>query len=419
MEATRGNRLRLQGIYVIGKDSSVKPDFDVCVIGGAGHVGTPLAIVLADRGMRTLILDINEEAMEILARGSMPFIEEGGEPMLRSALARRMLGFTSDMKDIAGVPILILTIGTPIDEFHNPVFSLLTRCIDSMLPYLADDQTIVLRSTVAPGATEYLDRYLKSRGRKTRIAFCPERVVQGRAIKEIQALPQIVSGTTPDAVRVASDLFRKVAPEIVEATPREAEYAKLICNAYRYIQFAATNQLYMMVESAGLDYNELLHKMKKGYPRMESIPGPGFAAGPCLMKDTMQLFAFEKQNFILGQVAMTINEGLPNFLVERLRRRYDLNKMKVGILGMAFKAESDDIRDSLSYKLGKVLRYTGATVLCSDEYVKDPAFISKEELVRRADIVIVAVPHSAYKSLAFPEGKEVIDMWDMPNTRKN
>lgn len=397
----------------------MKPDFDACVIGGAGHVGAPLAIVLADRGVCTLIFDINEEAMKTLSRGNMPFIEEGGEPMLRNVLAKRMLAFTSNVKDIADIPILILTIGTPIDEFHNPVFSLLTRCIDSMLPYLADDQTIVLRSTVAPGATEYLDRYLKSRGRKTRIAFCPERVVQGRAIQEIQALPQIVSGTTPDAVRVASDLFRKVAPEIVEATPREAEYAKLICNAYRYIQFAATNQLYMMVESAGLDYNELLHKMKRGYPRMESIPGPGFAAGPCLMKDTMQLFAFEKQNFILGQVAMTINEGLPNYLVERLRRKYDLSKMTVGILGMAFKAESDDIRDSLSYKLGKILRYTGATVLYSDEYVKDPTFISKEELVRRADIVIVAVPHSAYKSLAFPEGEEVIDMWDMPNTRKN
>ncbi len=396
----------------------MKNKYDACVIGGAGHVGAPLAIVLADRGIRTLIYDINEKAMNILAKGGMPFLEEGGESMLRRVLAEDMLGFTSEVKDIALIPILILTIGTPIDEFHNPVFSLLTHCIDDMLPYLVDDQTIVLRSTVAPGATEYLDRYLKSRGKGTRLAFCPERVVQGKAIVEIQTLPQIISGTTPAALRVAGDLFRKIAPEIVEADTREAEYAKLICNAYRYIQFAATNQLYMMVESAGLDYNELLNKMKRGYARMESIPGPGFAAGPCLMKDTMQLFAFEKHNFILGQVAMTINEGLPNFIVDRLARKQDLRGKKVGILGMAFKAESDDIRDSLSYKLGKILRYMGAAVLYSDEYVKDPTFVSKDELVCQAEIVIIAVPHNAYKSLRFPDETEVIDMWNMPNTKR-
>ena len=213
-------------------------------------------------------------------------------------------------------------------------------------------------------------------------------------------------------------MFRRIAPEIVEATPREAEFAKLICNTYRYIEFATTNQLYMMVESAGLNYNELLHKIKTGYPRMESLPGPGFAAGPCLMKDTMQLFAFEKQNFILGQVAMTINEGLPNFIVDRLSRKYDLSRKTIGILGMAFKAESDDIRDSLSYKLRKILRFLGAKVLCSDEYVKDPTFISKEDIARQADIVIIGVPHSAYSTLSFPDTVEVIDMWEIINNEQ-
>jgi len=396
----------------------MKNDYDVCVIGGAGHVGAPLAIILADRGMRTLICDINEEAMNMLSIGEMPFMEEGGETMLNKVLAESMIGFTSRIKDIESIPVLIFTIGTPIDEFHNPIFSLLTRCIDSMIPFLSDNQTIIIRSTVAPGTTEYLDRYLKSQGKKTGVAFCPERVVQGKAIEEIQICPQIVSGTTPDAVRIASDMFRRIVPEIVETTPREAEFAKLICNTYRYIQFAATNQLYMMVESAGLNYNRLLHKIKRGYPRMESIAGPGFAAGPCLMKDTMQLFAFEKQNFIMGQVAMTINEGLPNFIVDRLSRKYDLSRKTIGILGMAFKAESDDIRDSLSYKLRKILRFWGAKVLCSDEYVKNSDFISKEDLVKQADIIIIGVPHKAYKSIRFPTETEVIDMWEIINNEQ-
>ena len=392
-------------------------DYDVCVVGGAGHVGAPLAIVLAAKGLRTLIYDIDMESMKILADGEMPFLEESGVPLLRQVLEKKMLAFSPKAEAIKDIPVVILTIGTPVDEFHNPDFSLLTSCLNQMMPFLSDEQTVILRSTVAPGTTEFIDRYLKSRGKKTKLAFCPERVVQGKAIEEIQTLPQIVSGTSPDAVRIAGDLFKRIAPEIVEATPREAEFAKLICNAYRYIQFAATNQLYMMVESAGINYNDLLHKMKKDYPRMENIPGPGFAAGPCLMKDTMQLFAFEKHNFILGQVAMTINEGLPNFIVERLSRKYELRDRKIGILGMAFKAESDDIRDSLSYKLGKVLRFMGATVFYSDEYVKDYTFISKEELVRLADIVIIGVPHNAYKTMQFPDKLEVIDMWDMPNTR--
>ena len=392
-------------------------DYDVCVVGGAGHVGAPLAIVLAAKGLRTLIYDIDVESMKILTGGEMPFLEEGGVQLLRQVLAKKKLAFSPRVEDIKHIPIIILTIGTPVDEFHNPDFSLLTSCLDQMLPFLSGEQTAILRSTVAPGTTEFIDLYLKAHGKDTRLAFCPERVVQGKAIEEIQILPQIVSGTSPDAVRVASDLFKKVASTIVEATPREAEFAKLICNAYRYISFAATNQLYMMVESAGINYNDLLHKMKQDYPRMESIPGPGFAAGPCLMKDTMQLFAFEKHNFILGQVAMTINESLPNFIVERLSRKYELRGKRVGILGMAFKAESDDIRDSLSYKLGKILRFMGATVLYSDEYVKDPTFISKEELVRLADIVIIGVPHNAYKTVQFPDKLEVIDMWDMSNTK--
>jgi len=393
-------------------------NYDVCVIGGAGHVGAPLAIVLAAKGMRTLIHDIDMESMKILAGGEMPFLEEGGVPLLRQVLQKRMLDLSHELEDIKDIPVVILTIGTPVDEFHNPDLSPLTCCLEQMLPFLSDEQTIILRSTVAPGTTNFIDRYLKSRDKRTKLAFCPERVVQGKAIEEIQLLPQIVSGTSPEAVRIAGDLFRRIAPEIVEATPLEAEFAKLICNAYRYIQFAATNQLYMMVESAGLNYNELLHKMKTGYQRMDSIPGPGFAAGPCLMKDTMQLFAFEKQKFILGQVAMTINEGLPNFIVERLSRKYDLSGKTIGILGMAFKAENDDIRDSLSYKLGKILRFAGATVLYSDEYVKDKTFISKEDLVQQADIVIIGVPHNAYKTIPFPDTVEVIDMWNMPNTKK-
>ena len=387
--------------------------YDVCVVGGAGHIGVPLSLVLAESGRKTLVLDVNESALQTMAAGELPFFEEGGKALLQEVLANNALAFSSDPKDVGNAPVVVITIGTPIDEFHNPNLSRLTVCLDGLMPHLRDDQTIILRSTVAPGTTAYIDNYLRRHGKKTRLAFCPERVVQGKGVEEIRGLPQLISGTSAEATAEAKKLFEAIAPEVVEMTPLEAEFAKLICNAFRYVQFAATNQLYMMVESAGLNYSDLLAKMKRGYARMESIPGPGFAAGPCLMKDTMQLFAFQKQNFILGQVAMTINEGLPNFIVERLAAQFDLPKTRIGILGMAFKAESDDIRESLSYKLGKLLRFHGARVFYSDEYAKDPTFVDKETLVRECDVVIVGVPHNAYRSLQVPAAKHVVDLWSV------
>lgn len=386
-------------------------EFSTCVVGGAGHVGAPLAIVMAAKGFRTLIYDVNQHSMDQLAVGKLPFFEQGGESLLKEVLAKDALGFTGDVKDIRGIPNIILTIGTPIDEFHNPVLRVVTDCIDTLLPYVTDDQLIVLRSTVFPGVTNFLHRYLKSHGKKTKLAFCPERVVQGLAIQEITSLPQIISGCTLEAEETAAQLFSKVAPQIVRMKPMEAEFAKLICNAYRYIQFAASNQFYMMAESAGLNYGRILEGLKQDYARARDLPGPGFAAGPCLMKDTMQLFAFSNSKFMLGHVAMMANEGLPNFLVESLKSRRDLARTRVGILGMAFKAEIDDIRESLSYKLGKILRFEGSQVLYSDEFVRDPTFVSKEHLVSTCDVAIIAAPHSTYRKLHFPEAVEIIDLW--------
>lgn len=385
--------------------------YDVCVVGGAGHVGAPLSMVLADQGHRTLIYDLNRTAMDTLRVGKLPFIEEAAEPVLARALASGRLAFTSDPADARDVPIIIVTIGTPIDEFHNPRLDVVGKCLDALLPYLSDDQMIILRSTVFPGVTEFVHTYLRKRGRNMAVAFCPERVVQGKAIVELQTLPQIVSGVTPEAEERAARLFSSIAPNIVRMVVKEAEFAKLISNAYRYIQFAAANQFYMMIEAAGLDHRRVLDGLKQDYPRSHSLPGPGFAAGPCLMKDTMQLVAFENNRFLLGNVAVMVNEGLPNFIVERLRTQRDLSQTKVGILGMAFKGDIDDIRESLSYKLGKILRFHGAAVSYSDEYAADPTFVTKEKLVAEADVVIVGVPHSAYRALHVPDRVHVVDLW--------
>ncbi len=388
--------------------------YDVCVVGGAGHVGAPLALVLARHGFRTLIYDINATALDKIASGQLPFLEEGARELLAEVLPTGRLGFSSDVKSLAGIPTVILTIGTPIDEFHNPLVRLIDECIDALIPHLSDGQLVILRSTVFPGVTERMHRYLAARSpRKILLAFCPERVVQGHALKEIQTLPQIVSGTSPEAVTRAEQLFSAIAPKIVRMVPTEAEFAKLFANAYRYIQFAATNQFYMMVEAAGLDYHRLLTGLKEDYPRMRDLPGPGLAAGPCLYKDTLQLTAFSNHQFSLGYSAIQVHEGLPAFLISQLEGRYNLREMTVGLLGMAFKADNDDVRSSLSYKIKKLLRHRANRVLATDPFVvTDPELRPLEEVLASSDLLVVCVPHSAYRKLDLT-GKIVVDIWNI------
>jgi UDP-N-acetyl-D-mannosaminuronic acid dehydrogenase len=394
-------------------------DYDLCIVGGAGHVGLPLALVFARAGQRVLIFDLNQAAMATIKSGTMPFIEYGAEPLLTAALRDRTLDFSSNAADIARAQTVIVAVGTPVDEYLNPKLRALLDLFKSIRRHLDPDQTIVIRSTVFPRTCRQVERLLAKDGGIWHVAYCPERIAQGYAIRELDELPQIVSGSSPEAVARASALFSLIAPQIIHLELEEAELAKLFTNAWRYLQFAAANQFYMIAQSIGVDFNRVRKAMVDGYGRAASLPSAGFAAGPCLLKDTMQLAAFNVNGFSLGHAAMAINEGLPSFLVAGLKQRYKLDETRVGILGMAFKADIDDIRDSLSYKLGKVLRFEGAEVFYSDEFAKDPTFITKEELVERCDVVIVGVPHSAYRTLVIPERVEVVDLWGVIRTNRD
>jgi len=393
--------------------------FDICVVGGAGHVGLPLSIVLASRGKRVLIYDLNRAAWETIKQGKMPFMETGAEPLLRQVLEQGRLEFISDPSEIPGAQVFIVTIGTPVDEFLHPSLKVVTNCVNELLPCLSDDQLIILRSTVFPGVTKYLAKYLNSKGKRPKIAFCPERIVQGNAIEELLTLPQIVAGVTLEAEEEAAALFGLIAPSIVRLRPMEAEFAKLFSNAYRYIHFAVANQFYMIAESAGLDYYRIMKGLTKDYPRAGTIPRAGLAAGPCLFKDTMQLAAFYKNQFSIGNAAMLINEGLPLYIVGQLTQKGSLEDKTIGLLGMAFKAESDDPRCSLSYKLKKLLLYQAKEVLTTDPFVQGDADIRPlEEVLEKSDILILCAPHSAYQHLNL-DGKEVVDIWNFWGRRKS
>jgi UDP-N-acetyl-D-mannosaminuronic acid dehydrogenase len=385
---------------------------DICVVGGGGHVGFPLALLFANKGQMVIVHDTNEQVLEDIAQGVVPYFEKGAEPLLAQALRDGMLVFSTDPASVADAQTVIITIGTPVDEFMNPVLRVIGDCMDDLLPYLSHEHLIVLRSTVYPGTTHWLDNYMQSHDKSVKIAFCPERVVQGLAVEEISKHPQIVSGTTEEAEDAAERLFSLISPEIVRLTPMEAEFAKLFSNAYRYVHFAVANQFYMMASSAGVDYYRVLEGLKKNYPRAKDLPKAGFASGPCLVKDTMQLAAFFNNQFSLGHAAMLVNEGMAYYVVDRIAREHDLTQTTVGLLGMAFKADSDDIRASLSYKLKKILKFRAREVLTSDPHVvDDPELLPLEEVLQKSDVLILCVPHSVYRELDTGD-TPVVDVWN-------
>ncbi|MBI3632744.1 MAG: nucleotide sugar dehydrogenase [Candidatus Vogelbacteria bacterium] len=385
--------------------------YDLCIIGGCGHVGLPLGLAFADRGQRVVLYDINQDAVDKINKKMLPFLEEGAPEILTKVVNSKLLVATTDMSVISQAPNLILVIGTPVDEHLNPRLHDVMGTIQQVLEYLRDDQLIVLRSTLYPGVTDRIYDYLRSQGKQTSVAFCPERIAEGHALKEFSSLPQIVSGCDPTSLNRAKDLFSTLSKEIVELLPIEAELAKLFTNTWRYINFAISNQFYMIANSYGLDFYKIYDGMVEKYPRLQGFAKAGFAAGPCLFKDTMQLSAFSNNNFFMGHAAMLVNEGLPNYIVEQLKLKVVLKEKTIGILGMAFKANNDDPRESLSYKLKKILELEAAKVVCSDVYISAPDFIKSEELVEQSDVIILATPHREYKAIDLKD-KPVVDIWN-------
>ena len=380
----------------------------ICIIGGCGHVGIPLGLAFASKNLDVTLVDVNPQAVENINRAHLPFKEDGAEELLAAHVGKNLRA-TSDAEVVRKQDVVVFVTGTPVDEHLNPKIHDVMKVLDAYLPLLDKRQLIVLRSTIFPGVTRIVEAMLKERLGAANLAFCPERIVQGKGIEEIFNLPQLVSGVNKKAENAAAALFAAIAPKIIRIKPEEAELAKLMTNAWRYLEFAIANQFYMMVERAGLDFYSILDAMKEDYPRAKHFARAGLAAGPCLFKDTMQLSAFHNNEFFLGHSAMLVNEGLPNFLVSQLEAKMggSLKGKKIGVMGLAFKADNDDIRESLSFKVKKLLEMKMAEALVTDEFV--PGTMPLGKFVREAEGVILGVPHSAYKRLRLKQ--PFVDCW--------
>jgi UDP-N-acetyl-D-mannosaminuronic acid dehydrogenase len=385
---------------------------NVVIVGGGGHVGLPLALVLADSGFETVSLDISAETVASINSGVMPFIEVGAQDLLSKTLADKSFYATTDHKVIASADVVVVVIGTPVDEHLNPDPNAVVNAVSACLPYMNSEQLVILRSTVFPGVTERVKSLLAASNLFPEVTFCPERILEGHALKELRELPQIIGTSSQKGADRASEIFTALGVKTIVVSADEAELAKLFTNVWRYIKFAAANQFWLMSNETGLDFSRIREAIIFDYPRASDLPNAGFTAGPCLFKDTMQLAAFSNNNFALGHSAMQVNEGLPLYVVSKLEEKYDLSKLTIGILGAAFKGESDDIRSSLSYKLNKILQFKAKKVYMTDPYVTvDPNLVTLEQLIVDSDVLIIATPHNIYKSL--DSSKPIVDIWNL------
>jgi len=383
----------------------------VSIVGGAGHVGAPLGLALSSKGYNVILIDKNKENIKKINHGEMPFIEEGCTKLLKKMISKKKIFATLKLSEVKRCKYIIVCLGTPTNNKFEPNLKNFINFFYSLKKYLNSNHIIIIRSSIYPGICNKVFNIIKNSCKN--LSYCPERIAQGKSLQELPKISQIISGKNTKSKLESGKIFKKVCKKIIYTKIIEAELIKLFSNAYRYINFSISNQFYMICKNQNLNFFKIRKIMRDDYKRNANIPMAGFTAGPCLLKDTIQLSSFYNHKFSLGLTAMSINESLPKFLIKELNKKYDLKKKTVGVLGLSFKAENDDIRDSLSIKLLKHLKSKKIRTLQSDEYYKDKNNIDKNLLVRKSDIIIISTPHRAYKNLKINKKKVLIDIWGL------
>ena len=373
---------------------------DVSVI-GLGRVGLPLALSFADRGLRVLGIDNDPARLGAIAEGAMPFQETGAQELLERVRASGRLELSERVADAARARHVVITLGTPSFSHIEIDMRDIRSALDDLLGVLTPGHSLILRSTVAPGTTEFVAGYLAKHrdfaiGEEVFVAHCPERIAAGRFLEEIDTLPCIVGGVGARSGEVAAELFGVFDAPLVQTTPVQAELAKIWANILRYATFALPNLLMMDCERYGANVFEVIDLVNRDYPR-GGLAQPGLTAGTCLRKD----FAFSEERSNAPGMLLAVSrvhESVPLFLVEGLRRRLgSLANRKVAVLGLAFKADTDDERDSLAHKLVRLLERELADVAVHDPHVSTPT-APLEQAVRDAAAVVVAANHSEFRT---------------------
>ena len=372
---------------------------DVSVV-GLGRVGLPLALSFADRGLTVVGIDNDRARLGAVREGRMPFAENGAPELIDRVHASGRLSLSESVVDAARARHIVITLGTPSFSHIEIDMRDIRSALDDLLGVLEPGQSLILRSTVAPGTTAFVAGYLSKHrgfriGEDVFVAHAPERIAAGRFLEEIDTLPCIIGGVGARSGEVVGELFKVFEAPIVQTTPVHAELAKIWTNILRYTHFALPNLLMMDCERSSANVFEVIDLINRDYPR-GGIAQPGLTAGTCLRKD----FAFSEERSAAPGMLLAVsrvNESVPLFLLEGVKRRVGpLANRKVAVLGLAFKADTDDERDSLAHKLIRLLERELADVAVHDPHVPTPT-VSFAEAVDDAAAVIVATNHTEFR----------------------
>lgn len=371
------------------------------IIGGGGHVGLPMGIVLADAGFSVTLIDKDRERLDTIEGGELPFKEPGGKPLLKDALAAGRIDTTTDIEATADCDVIFVVIGTPIDEHHNPQMDVLLNVVKNVMPHLDENQLVVFRSTIYPGTTDLVCELLEDAGYTVGddvfVSFAPERIAQHKAFKEIVGLPQLIGAPDDESYSRTREIFDTfLEADCLRLNPTEAELGKLFTNMWRYLTFAAANEFYLITESFAthhdVNVNKILDKTGQDYPRFD-VPSPGAnVGGPCLTKDGWFLVDNIPFNELVS-TAYQINEGMPAQIIDRMAQKAPCPE-KVAILGMTFKSNSDDTRNSVSFKMEKQLEMKGYRNVVRVE--PNVARFDELEDIEDSDWVILMTPHDEF-----------------------
>ena len=397
---------------------------------GVGRVGLPMCLVLAQEGNKVFGIGRTKEKIETLNRGIMPFVEKGGQTLLKKHL-HKLLFFSTSYESIHQSDVIILTLGTPVDENMNPVLDQIDESLEMALPYFKKNQLIILRSTISPRTTKYVKETIETKtkfkvGKNIYLAFCPERIAEGNSIQEIKEIPQIIGAEDKASLKKANEFFQELGIKTILSDSVSVELAKLFTNMYRYISFAIVNEFMVIAENFNRNIHEIIHLVNDGYKR-GGLVLPGLTAGPCLFKDGF--FLINDNPFLdLIVASWKVNEALPLFILKKLHDRVKLKNKKIALLGLAFKPEIDDIRESLSFKIRKALLREHAQVVLHDPYVKTYQGKNVSQplntVLKGVQIVIIATRHSFYerkkKEILNNLDKKtyIVDIWNMFGTNK-
>jgi UDP-N-acetyl-D-glucosamine dehydrogenase len=395
---------------------------------GAGYVGVPLAHVFASAGHTVLLVDVQADRVEQLNRGES-YIEDVSSEQLKAHVDAGLVSATTDYDELKGADAILVALPTPLSDQREPDLTILLDATREIAPRLQQGQLVVLESTTYPGTTrERVAPLLEASGLKAgegfHLAFSPERVDPGREDWTTKTTPKVVGGLTEECMRRAVELYASAVDTVVEvSSPEAAELTKLLENIFRSVNIALVNELAQLCERMGLDIWEVVDAAAtKPFGFMRFEPGPGLG-GHCLPVDPFYLSWKARQfdfytEFI--ELAGKVNQNMPYFCRSLISQALNhgaqrsLSGSQVLVLGVAYKADVSDTRESPALKLIELLRKAGADVAYHDPHV--PALpklgLSSQPLEPGAyDCAIVVTAHSTidYAQLV-DDAKLVIDL---------